>query len=155
MIRRPPRSTLSSSSAASDVYKRQALVVQGVLGLQLCLSHYDRPFVKFDDCRKMSWLAKQALQDKDVVTPDWMDWFHGGLNIHLVHHLFPRLPRCRFREGDRLVQALCKEHGIATQREGFIAASWNVLCHMQKASKYMSWKDLLTNGSLPPAEVEH
>eukprot|EP00828_Plagiopyla_frontata_P037615 TRINITY_DN493_c0_g1_i6.p1 TRINITY_DN493_c0_g1~~TRINITY_DN493_c0_g1_i6.p1 ORF type:complete len:102 (-),score=27.74 TRINITY_DN493_c0_g1_i6:85-390(-) len=25
MIRRPPRSTLSSSSAASDVYKRQAL----------------------------------------------------------------------------------------------------------------------------------
>src|SRR5665648_1295470 len=27
MIRRPPRSTLSSSSAASDVYKRQALDV--------------------------------------------------------------------------------------------------------------------------------
>eukprot|EP00658_Telonema_sp_P-2_P073696 TRINITY_DN62809_c0_g1_i1.p1 TRINITY_DN62809_c0_g1~~TRINITY_DN62809_c0_g1_i1.p1 ORF type:complete len:130 (-),score=49.62 TRINITY_DN62809_c0_g1_i1:117-506(-) len=27
MIRRPPRSTLSSSSAASDVYKRQALSV--------------------------------------------------------------------------------------------------------------------------------
>src|SRR5664280_3423720 len=30
MIRRPPRSTLSSSSAASDVYKRQALRVEGV-----------------------------------------------------------------------------------------------------------------------------
>ena len=28
MIRRPPRSTLSSSSAASDVYKRQGLVLQ-------------------------------------------------------------------------------------------------------------------------------
>src|SRR5665648_635943 len=28
MIRRPPRSTLSSSSAASDVYKRQANVPQ-------------------------------------------------------------------------------------------------------------------------------
>src|SRR5664279_18862 len=27
MIRRPPRSTLSSSSAASDVYKRQHLIV--------------------------------------------------------------------------------------------------------------------------------
>src|SRR5665648_671731 len=27
MIRRPPRSTLSSSSAASDVYKRQALLL--------------------------------------------------------------------------------------------------------------------------------
>src|SRR5665648_1171687 len=33
MIRRPPRSTLSSSSAASDVYKRQilALILLGVL----------------------------------------------------------------------------------------------------------------------------
>eukprot|EP00656_Telonema_subtile_P027938 TRINITY_DN3014_c0_g2_i1.p1 TRINITY_DN3014_c0_g2~~TRINITY_DN3014_c0_g2_i1.p1 ORF type:complete len:133 (+),score=11.99 TRINITY_DN3014_c0_g2_i1:57-455(+) len=29
MIRRPPRSTLSSSSAASDVYKRQLLLVRG------------------------------------------------------------------------------------------------------------------------------
>src|SRR5665648_1288308 len=28
MIRRPPRSTLSSSSAASDVYKRQAVAVK-------------------------------------------------------------------------------------------------------------------------------
>eukprot|EP00656_Telonema_subtile_P045908 TRINITY_DN52188_c0_g1_i1.p1 TRINITY_DN52188_c0_g1~~TRINITY_DN52188_c0_g1_i1.p1 ORF type:complete len:580 (-),score=118.12 TRINITY_DN52188_c0_g1_i1:19-1758(-) len=31
MIRRPPRSTLSSSSAASDVYKRQVLFVEGRL----------------------------------------------------------------------------------------------------------------------------
>src|SRR5664279_5994541 len=30
MIRRPPRSTLSSSSAASDVYKRQRYMVGGV-----------------------------------------------------------------------------------------------------------------------------
>src|SRR5665648_81456 len=30
MIRRPPRSTLSSSSAASDVYKRQDVVLPGV-----------------------------------------------------------------------------------------------------------------------------
>ena len=29
MIRRPPRSTLDRSSAASDVYKRQVLVVPG------------------------------------------------------------------------------------------------------------------------------
>src|SRR5674536_280779 len=32
MIRRPPRSTLSSSSAASDVYKRQTLLPNGVAG---------------------------------------------------------------------------------------------------------------------------
>ena len=30
MIRRPPRSTLDRSSAASDVYKRQALKLSGI-----------------------------------------------------------------------------------------------------------------------------
>ena len=35
MIRRPPRSTLSSSSAASDVYKRQVAVgVYALLGFE-------------------------------------------------------------------------------------------------------------------------
>src|SRR5674536_11915 len=33
MIRRPPRSTLSSSSAASDVYKRQRKTVSGLIKL--------------------------------------------------------------------------------------------------------------------------
>eukprot|EP00658_Telonema_sp_P-2_P075187 TRINITY_DN64641_c0_g1_i1.p1 TRINITY_DN64641_c0_g1~~TRINITY_DN64641_c0_g1_i1.p1 ORF type:complete len:255 (-),score=37.77 TRINITY_DN64641_c0_g1_i1:121-885(-) len=37
MIRRPPRSTLSSSSAASDVYKRQALVHEPTSGVVQCL----------------------------------------------------------------------------------------------------------------------
>src|SRR5674536_138495 len=36
MIRRPPRSTLSSSSAASDVYKRQDL--SRLISFVLCLS---------------------------------------------------------------------------------------------------------------------
>src|SRR5664280_3897227 len=44
MIRRPPRSTLSSSSAASDVYKRQGIRVvrveaQGLAKLLDCFRH--------------------------------------------------------------------------------------------------------------------
>src|SRR5665648_434641 len=39
MIRRPPRSTLSSSSAASDVYKRQSVK----LPLKGCGCHYFHP----------------------------------------------------------------------------------------------------------------
>src|SRR5674536_109518 len=35
MIRRPPRSTLSSSSAASDVYKRQDVMVVASMAMEL------------------------------------------------------------------------------------------------------------------------
>ena len=50
MIRRPPRSTLSSSSAASDVYKRQALVALRyqrwllLIALLIALAWRIRPF---------------------------------------------------------------------------------------------------------------
>src|SRR5665811_425968 len=38
MIRRPPRSTRVRSSAASDVYKRQTLIAEGVGGLLVPLT---------------------------------------------------------------------------------------------------------------------
>src|SRR5665648_1297465 len=37
MIRRPPRSTLSSSSAASDVYKRQGLHIPAAHGSEIAI----------------------------------------------------------------------------------------------------------------------
>ena len=48
MIRRPPRSTLSSSSAASDVYKRQDLSDDGgFTPLMLASKWSSLPFVSF------------------------------------------------------------------------------------------------------------
>src|SRR5674536_361320 len=41
MIRRPPRSTLSSSSAASDVYKRQDALRRALAGWQLNVDNHD------------------------------------------------------------------------------------------------------------------
>src|SRR5674536_298982 len=50
MIRRPPRSTLSSSSAASDVYKRQRLIAafdyRSVLTEVACTEICIEPFYK-------------------------------------------------------------------------------------------------------------
>ena len=47
MIRRPPRSTLSSSSAASDVYKRQVQVLEGT-GAENVQGWYPRAFGVLD-----------------------------------------------------------------------------------------------------------
>ena len=44
MIRRPPRSTLDRSSAASDVYKRQELVLVADQGYALALEEYEEGY---------------------------------------------------------------------------------------------------------------
>src|SRR5664280_919704 len=64
MIRRPPRSTLSSSSAASDVYKRQTLVLNAEYGASFTGYDDDDLDVRLtvDRARQMQAIAAHASQ---------------------------------------------------------------------------------------------
>src|SRR5664280_3746000 len=69
MIRRPPRSTLSSSSAASDVYKRQgdAPVVLHVHELGSALASYQRDFPELILSAPDLYAADSAAVAHDLV----------------------------------------------------------------------------------------
>lgn len=41
-----------------------------------------------------------------------MDWFHGGLNLHSPHHLFPRMPRNKYRKAHQLIVAAAARHDV-------------------------------------------
>jgi linoleoyl-CoA desaturase len=47
-----------------------------------------------------------------AVDSAWITWLSGGLNIHAVHHLFPRLDHMRLREAARAVRSIAPEHGL-------------------------------------------
>src|SRR5664279_2966725 len=72
MIRRPPRSTLSSSSAASDVYKRQ-LNVRVVDGVKQAIDHINYYGSAHSDSivTKNESHAKQFLNEVDSATVYW------------------------------------------------------------------------------------
>ncbi|KAL8555170.1 hypothetical protein ACS0TY_003107 [Phlomoides rotata] len=52
-----------------------------------------------------------------------MDWFFGGLQFQLEHHLFPRLPRCNLRKVSPIVQELCKKHNLPYRSLSFFEAN--------------------------------
>ncbi|CAN1181259.1 Delta(8)-fatty-acid desaturase 1 [Linum perenne] len=52
-----------------------------------------------------------------------MDWFHGGLQFQLEHHLLPRLPRCQLRKVSAVVQDLCKKHNLPYRSYSFFKAN--------------------------------
>ena len=65
----------------------------------------------------------QALSTMDIACPPYMDWFHGGLQFQLEHHLFPRVPRWRLRKIMPLVDELFAKYDIPVVRVGFIEAN--------------------------------
>jgi len=54
----------------------------------------------------------QVATTLNIDCPKYMDWFHGGLQFQVEHHLWPRLPRHSLRRARDLVKAFCAEHKV-------------------------------------------
>merc|ERR1712216_929565 len=76
----------------------------------------------------------------DVDCPRWMDWFHGGLQFQVEHHIFPRVPRHHLREVKRRLMAWCLKEGQRYHSEHFLQANWSLVGHLkaqaEKAKRY-------------------
>jgi fatty acid desaturase len=60
-----------------------------------------------------------------------MDWFSGGINYQIEHHLFPTMPRHNLAKARPHVQRYCREMGIEYQEMGFIRGWYHLLSHMR------------------------
>ncbi|ONM41438.1 Delta(8)-fatty-acid desaturase 2 [Zea mays] len=75
-----------------------SFAVTGIQHVQFCLNHFSAgTYTYVGRPRGDDWFQKQTRGTLDVACPPWMDWFHGGLQFQVEHHLFPRLPRCHLR----------------------------------------------------------
>jgi len=69
------------------------------------------------------------------ITGGWfMDWFCGGLNYQVDHHLFPMLPRHNLRQVNALVKSFCKEQGVTYHEADIFSGNLEVLVHLSKVS---------------------
>lgn len=85
--------------------------VTGIQHVQFCLNHFSAS-VYVGKPTGNDWFEKQTEGTLDIACPAWMDWFHGGLQFQVEHHLFPRLPRCNLRKIAPVVRDLCKKHNL-------------------------------------------
>ena len=63
----------------------------------------------------------------DVECPEWLDFFHGGLQFQAIHHLYPRIPRHNLRKTQKLVQDFCNDVGIPYALYGFVDGNKKVI----------------------------
>jgi delta8-fatty-acid desaturase len=85
--------------------------VTGLQHVQFTLNHFSAE-VYLGPPKGNDWFERQTAGTLDIKCPPWMDWFHGGLQFQVEHHLFPRLPRQHYRMVAPFVRDLCKKHGL-------------------------------------------
>jgi len=88
-----------------------SFAVTGIQHVQFCLNHFSSS-VYVGPPTGGDWCEKQTMGTLDISCPSWMDWFHGGLQYQIEHHLFPRLPRRNLRKVSPFVKELCKKHNL-------------------------------------------
>lgn len=97
----------------------------GLLHVQICISHFTMKTYHGQAYNglKDEWFTMQCDTTMNVACPRFFDFFHGGLQFQIEHHLYPRLPRHNLREARELVKAFCKKWDVNYHEPGFIAAN--------------------------------
>lgn len=112
--------------------------VAGILHVQITLSHFAMPVhegVTYNDSTD-GFLWTQMEGSMDIDCPLWMDWFHGGLHLQVVHHLWPRMPRHNLRKCQAMLKEFIKPYPHLKYYEyGFIEANGILLAKLKETSK--------------------
>ncbi len=95
------------------------------LHVQLTLSHFAMSTA--DLGVNESFPQRMLRTTMDVECPEWLDFFHGGLQFQAIHHLYPRIPRHNLRKTQKLVQDFCNDVGIPYALYGFVDGNKKVI----------------------------
>lgn len=133
-----------------------SFTVTAVQHVQFCLNHFSAD-VYLGLPTGNDWFEKQASGTLDISCSPWMDWFFGGLQFQLEHHLFPRLPRCQLRRISPIVRDLCKKHSLPYRSLSFWDANVSTIRTLRTAAlqardlanpipKNLVWEAVNTHG---------
>lgn len=100
-------------------------MVTAPLHVQITLSHYAMSTA--DLGIHESFAQKMLRTTMDVDCPEWLDFFHGGLQFQAVHHLFPWVPRHNLRKTQRLVKEFCADVDIPYAVFTFLSGNKKVI----------------------------
>ncbi|KAL1918956.1 uncharacterized protein VTP21DRAFT_2337 [Calcarisporiella thermophila] len=96
-----------------------------LLHVQITLSHFGMPAVGAGE--REAFASHMLRTSMDVDCPEWLDWFHGGLQFQTVHHLLPRVPRHNLRACQPFVRKFCNELGLTYHIHSFTKGNGIVL----------------------------
>ena len=83
---------------------------------------------------RMDFLREQVLTTRNVRGHPVTDFWCGGLNYQIEHHLFPSMPRNRLRAAQKIVREFCRAHSVPYYETGLLQSYREILKHLHKVS---------------------
>jgi fatty acid desaturase len=81
---------------------------------------------------QLDFLRRQVLTSRNVIAHPITDFWYGGLNYQIEHHLFPRLPRNKLREAQQIDRDFCRDHSIAYHETSVLQSYREILHHLHE-----------------------
>ncbi|MFG3498849.1 acyl-CoA desaturase [Streptomyces sp. NPDC047928] len=115
-----------------------ALLHQMLLGLHLGMAfapNHKGMEMPGEDGRRWGHLRRQVLTSRNIRGGALTDWFLGGLNYQIEHHLFPSMPRPHLRLVQPLVRAHCRALGVPYTETGPVDSYRQALRHLHEVGE--------------------
>lgn len=81
------------------------------------------------DC-DLDFLRRQVLTARNVHAHPVIDFWYGGLNYQIEHHLFPSMPRENLAGAQLVIRAYCREHSVAYYETGMAQSYGEILTYL-------------------------
>ncbi|MFJ8929763.1 fatty acid desaturase family protein [Streptomyces sp. NPDC102364] len=104
------------------------------MGLLFAPNHKGQP-VRDGTEEELDWLTRQVITSRNLAPNRITDFFYGGLNYQIEHHLFPSMPRRNLRRAQPLVKDYLVRGGLPYAEERLLRSYLMVADHLGTVSR--------------------
>lgn len=83
---------------------------------------------------RIDFMRLQVLTARNVRAHPLTDFWYGGLNYQIEHHLFPSMARNKLRQAQRIVREFCREHSISYHETSMVRSYVEILEYLHRVS---------------------
>ena len=102
------------------------------LGSTFAPNHKGMPVLEADN--DLDYLHRQVLTARNITAHPFTDFWYGGLNYQIEHHLFPNMPRNRLGEAQVLVKEYCRQLGISYHETSVLQSYREIFAELHRVS---------------------
>jgi fatty acid desaturase len=130
----PPSLVLGVGDALLN-YGLMTLLIGGYTGTVFLVNHIGTQVI--EPRQPISFFRQELTVTRNLGESRLADFFFGGLNNHIEHHLFPAMPTARLRSARRITRAFCRRHGLPYREMSWLAAAREVAGHFRAMSTFV------------------